>query len=450
MPISNPGGGAGGTPASTVTDETTWGVTPAVGVGTAYARDDHTHGSPAEPVESDPVFLASEAAGLAAGDAAKLAGIEAGAEVNNISDVNATDLTDGGATTLHSHAVSGQANIQWQDEGNAKGDSGEITTVNFVGAGVTAADSTSTLTVTIPGGAGEAFPVGSVFIAVVDTDPATLLGYGTWSAFGAGKVLIGIDAGDADFDTVEETGGAKAVASAGTLDSISGGTPAGTNDSISGGTPAGTNASVSGGTPAGTNDSISGGTPAGTVAWPAGVPTFSGSALAGHTHTFAGSALAGHTHTFAGSALAGHTHTTDVAGVGATQRGATASTLTLKTHTHPVLSNSAGTPAGTNSSVSGGTPAGTLDSISGGTPAGTIAWPVGVPTFSGSALAGHTHTFAGGALAGHTHTFAGAALAGHTHTFAGAALAGHTHTYAGSATSVVQPYIVVYMWKRVE
>lgn len=34
---------------------------------------------------------------------AKLAGIEAGAEVNNISDVNATDLTDGGSTTLHTH-----------------------------------------------------------------------------------------------------------------------------------------------------------------------------------------------------------------------------------------------------------------------------------------------------------------------------------------------------------
>ena len=53
--------------------------------------------------ETDPVFSASEAAGFAAGDVAKLGGIDAGAEVNNISDVNATDLTDGGATTLHTH-----------------------------------------------------------------------------------------------------------------------------------------------------------------------------------------------------------------------------------------------------------------------------------------------------------------------------------------------------------
>jgi hypothetical protein len=36
---------------------------------------------------------------------------------------------------------------------------------------------------------GEAFPVGSVFVSVVSTNPATLLGYGTWSAFGAGRMM---------------------------------------------------------------------------------------------------------------------------------------------------------------------------------------------------------------------------------------------------------------------
>lgn len=61
------------------------------------------------------------------------------------------------------------------------------------------------------GGGGQAFPVGSVFIAVVNTNPATLLGYGTWSAFGAGRMLIGVDAGDPDFDAAEDVGGAKTV-----------------------------------------------------------------------------------------------------------------------------------------------------------------------------------------------------------------------------------------------
>jgi len=59
--------------------------------------------SAAVQTETDPVFAASEAASFITGDKTKLDGIEAGAEVNNISDVNATDLTDAGATTLHKH-----------------------------------------------------------------------------------------------------------------------------------------------------------------------------------------------------------------------------------------------------------------------------------------------------------------------------------------------------------
>lgn len=39
------------------------------------------------------------------GDKTKLDGVESGAEVNNISDANATDLTDGGDSTLHYHAT---------------------------------------------------------------------------------------------------------------------------------------------------------------------------------------------------------------------------------------------------------------------------------------------------------------------------------------------------------
>ena len=36
-----------------------------------------------------------------------------------------------------------------------------------------------------------AYPVGSIYTATVSTNPATLLGFGTWTAFAAGRVLIG-------------------------------------------------------------------------------------------------------------------------------------------------------------------------------------------------------------------------------------------------------------------
>jgi len=54
------------------------------------------------------------------------------------------------------------------------------------------------------------YPIGSIYInATNSTNPGTLLGFGSWTAFGAGKVPVGIDSSDSDFDTAEETGGAK-------------------------------------------------------------------------------------------------------------------------------------------------------------------------------------------------------------------------------------------------
>jgi hypothetical protein len=54
------------------------------------------------------------------------------------------------------------------------------------------------------------YPVGSVYSnATSSTNPATLIGFGTWTAFGAGKVIVGLDSGDATFSTVGNTGGSK-------------------------------------------------------------------------------------------------------------------------------------------------------------------------------------------------------------------------------------------------
>lgn len=94
-------------------------------------------------------------------DASKLSGIAAGAEVNVNADWN---------------AVSGDAQIL---------------------------NKPTLLTM------GDVYPVGSIYISVVSTNPATLLGVGTWTAFATGRTLVGIDAGQTEFDTVEETGGAK-------------------------------------------------------------------------------------------------------------------------------------------------------------------------------------------------------------------------------------------------
>jgi hypothetical protein len=70
LTIGASGGGAG-TPASSVTDETTYGITPAVGQSTNYAREDHIHGTPAAPTAAS---VGADAVGTAAaGDAAHVA-----------------------------------------------------------------------------------------------------------------------------------------------------------------------------------------------------------------------------------------------------------------------------------------------------------------------------------------------------------------------------------------
>ena len=54
------------------------------------------------------------------------------------------------------------------------------------------------------------YPVGSIYInATNSTNPGTLLGFGTWTAFGAGRVPVGFNSSDPLFDTAEETGGSK-------------------------------------------------------------------------------------------------------------------------------------------------------------------------------------------------------------------------------------------------
>ena len=84
------------------------------------------------------------------------------------------------------------------------GDSGQVMSTN--GEGQVSFTTLTGVTATIA----NAYPVGSIYMNATNaTNPGTLLGFGTWTAFGEGRVLIGIDSSDTDFDTAEETGGSK-------------------------------------------------------------------------------------------------------------------------------------------------------------------------------------------------------------------------------------------------
>ena len=54
----------------------------------------------------------------------------------------------------------------------------------------------------------DVYPVGSIYMSINPVNPATLFG-GAWEAWGSGRVPIGVNTSDSDFNTVEKTGGAK-------------------------------------------------------------------------------------------------------------------------------------------------------------------------------------------------------------------------------------------------
>ena len=79
----------------------------------------------------------------------------------------------------------------------------QVATTAFVTAAISAATPTAAEV------NGHAYPVGSIYTSISSTNPATLLGVGTWVAFGAGRTLVGFDSTQTEFDTVEEVGGSK-------------------------------------------------------------------------------------------------------------------------------------------------------------------------------------------------------------------------------------------------
>lgn len=52
------------------------------------------------------------------------------------------------------------------------------------------------------------YPVGSIYMSTNNTNPANLFG-GSWVAWGSGKVPVGVNTSETEFNTVEKTGGSK-------------------------------------------------------------------------------------------------------------------------------------------------------------------------------------------------------------------------------------------------
>jgi hypothetical protein len=73
----------------------------------------------------------------------------------------------------------------------------DLTSPTFTGTPLapTASSTTSTTqiatTAFVQAVAQALFPVGAIYTATVSTNPGTLLGFGTWTAFGAGRTIIG-------------------------------------------------------------------------------------------------------------------------------------------------------------------------------------------------------------------------------------------------------------------
>lgn len=150
------------------------------------------------------------------------------ASVDGKTSVKIDDLIND--TIVNGHVTSGHLILEAR--GGAEIDAGEVTGVGSPGPKGDKGDpgTNGTNGVGLPGPKGDKgdkgdpgvdglpgssvsaldlMPVGYVYISVVSTSPATLFGGGTWQRIAQGRVLVGLDGTDTDFDTAEETGGEK-------------------------------------------------------------------------------------------------------------------------------------------------------------------------------------------------------------------------------------------------
>lgn len=53
------------------------------------------------------------------------------------------------------------------------------------------------------------YPIGAIYISTTSANPATYLGFGTWTAYGPGRTLVCVNPSDSTFASVRATGGHK-------------------------------------------------------------------------------------------------------------------------------------------------------------------------------------------------------------------------------------------------
>lgn len=53
------------------------------------------------------------------------------------------------------------------------------------------------------------YPIGCIETTTLSANPSIRLGFGTWSLYGQGRTLVGVNSADSDFNAVGKTGGSK-------------------------------------------------------------------------------------------------------------------------------------------------------------------------------------------------------------------------------------------------
>lgn len=246
------------------------------------------------------------------------------------------------------------------------------------------------------------FPVGSFYTSYnVNTNPASLLGFGTWAAM-QGRFLLSASSA---YPAASTGGAATHIITVAEMPAHS---------------HTGSTASAGGHTHAATTAS-------------------SGA----HAHTISVASAGAHTHSGTAASNGAHTHTRGTMNITGTVRAGTSDEGPFPGN---VVTSGAFTTAPTGGNgADGATPGGAYDL----TMDASRSW-TGATSSSGA----HTHTIATASAGAHVHTASCASAGAHTHTVTVATNGAHTHTVTvgntggGSAISLMPPYVAVYMWRR--